>query len=200
MPLWVIIFMLLIGVLFALKLLYVLSTGGMLSVTRGALFVSTAAPRIQALLDALPMAPDDRLYDLGCGDGRVLRAAAKRYKVQAVGFEVNPLAYVAAKTLSAGSNGVQIRYGDFWREDLGEADVVFCYLFPDLMERLAIKLARELRPDARVVSCNFPLSGWKPTRILHPPPLRHGDPIYLYRFPDSRSETGSESAYKTIVK
>ena len=52
------------------------------------------------------------------------------------------------------------------------------------------KLARELRPGARVVSCNFPLSGWKPVQILHPLPRRHGDPIYLYRFPESWTEAG----------
>ncbi|MBW1780041.1 MAG: class I SAM-dependent methyltransferase [Deltaproteobacteria bacterium] len=191
MPLWVVICMVVIGGLFALKLAYVLSMGGTLPITRGALFVATAVPRIQAFLDALPMDPDDRLVDLGCGDGRVLRAAAKKYHVQAVGFEVNPVAYLVAKTLSAASEGVRIRYGNFWAVDLSEADVVFCYLFPDLMERLSIKLVRELRPGARVVSCNFPLSGWKPTTIVRPLPRRHGDPIYLYRFPDSWSEAGS---------
>ncbi|MFP3911671.1 MAG: class I SAM-dependent methyltransferase [Desulfobacteraceae bacterium] len=190
MPLWVIIVMVLMGALFAAKLLYVLGTGGLLPLTQGAIFVSTSTPRIQATLDAVPMRPGERLYDLGCGDGRVLRAVVGRYDVQAVGFEVNPVAYLVAKGLSVATEGVRICYGNFWSKDLSDADVVFCYLFPDLMERLALKLDRELRPGCRVVSCNFPLSGWTPTQILHPMGQRHADPIYLYEVLGSTVPTG----------
>ncbi|MCF8084573.1 MAG: class I SAM-dependent methyltransferase [Deltaproteobacteria bacterium] len=190
MPLWVIIVMILMGALFAAKLLYVLGTGGLLPLTQGAIFVSTSTPRIQATLDAVPMRPGERLYDLGCGDGRVLRAMVGRYDVQAVGFEVNPVAYLVAKALSVATERVRICYGNFWSKDLSDADVVFCYLFPDLMERLALKLHRELRPGCRVVSCNFPLSGWTPTQILHPTAQRHADPIYLYEVPGSTVPTG----------
>jgi len=197
MPTWVFIIMIVFGTLFAVKLLYVVSTGGMLPVTRGALFVSTSPPRIQALLDALPMDPDHRLYDLGCGDGRILRAAVARYGVQAVGFEINPMAYLAARARCMGKKAISIRYGNFWNVDLGRADVVFCYLFPDLMERLGKKLARELQPGARVASCNFPLTGWTPIRVLHPSPRRHGDPIYLYCFPESSPGTAQENQEAT---
>jgi len=193
MPLWVVIFMGVAGALLAVKLFYVISTGGMLPVTQGALFVSTATPMIQTLLDAVPMGPKDRLYDLGCGDGRVLRAAARRYGVDAVGFEINPAAYLVAKALSLGRKSVRVCYGNFWAVNLGDADVVFCYLFPDLMERLALKLAQELRPGARVVSCNFPLNGWKHTQLLYPRTGRHKDPIYVYHFPDSGPNTGHVS-------
>lgn len=135
------------------------------------------------------MGTNDRLYDLGCGDGRVLRAAVKRYGVQAVGLEVNPLAFLAARTLTLGCKGVRVRFENFWKADLSDADVVFCYLFPDLMERVATKLIRELKHGSRVVSCNFPLPGWKPARILRPAPARHGDPIYLYHIPHSLPES-----------
>lgn len=189
MPGWAVPLFIVIGGLFALKLAYIFATGGTLSVTRGAIFVATASPTIKAFLDALPMKPGDRMYDLGCGDGRVLRAAARRYGVEALGFEVNPLAYLAAKVLSAGSRGVRIRYGDFWNEDLGGADVVFCYLFPDVMARLEKKLGRELRPGARVASCNFPLAGWEPILTVRSEPGGKGDPIFVYRSPDPRPRT-----------
>jgi hypothetical protein len=95
------------------------------------------------------------------------------------------LAYAAAKGLTAGRKEIEIRYANFWQADLRRADVVFCYLFPDLMQKVAAKLTAELREGSRVVSCNFPLPGWKPLRILRPAPAGHGDPIYLYRIPDS---------------
>ncbi len=181
MPLWVVMFMVLAGALFGIKLLYICSIGGLLPVTRGALFVSTSASRIASALDGVPMRPGDQMYDLGCGEGRVLRAAAKRYGVCAVGYEVNPIAYLAARALSVGRRDVRIHFGNFWDKDLSDADVIFCYLFPDLMERLAAKLATELRSGARVVSFNFPLSTWKPAQVLHSRSQRNGDPIYIYR-------------------
>ena len=87
MPLWLIVFLILAGALFVLKLLYVIAFGWTLPVTRGALFVSTASLRIETFLDALPMEQGELFVDLGCGDGRVLRAAHRRYGVKALGFE-----------------------------------------------------------------------------------------------------------------
>ncbi|MBU1740279.1 MAG: SAM-dependent methyltransferase, partial [Proteobacteria bacterium] len=84
----------------------------------------------------------------------------------------------------------EVRRASFWTLDLGPADVVTCYLFPDVMARLAEKLAAELRPGARVVSFNFPLPGWRPERVLAPDSSRHGDPIYIYRWP--RALTGAD--------
>jgi len=118
--------------------------------------------------------------DIGCGDGRVLRAAKRRYNVRGLGFEVNFLAYLIARVRSSGIEGIQIRWGNFWKVDLSDADVVFCYLFPDVMERLAKKLEAELSPGARVISCNFSIPGWKPLEVLFPDSSLHDDPIYGY--------------------
>lgn len=180
MPGWVLVFMVIAGVLFALKILYAAAAGFVLPLTRGGLFVGTPGPRIAAFLDNVYMGPGTLLVDLGCGDGRVLRAARRRYGVRAIGFEINPLAYGVARLLSLGRAGITIRYANFWKEDLRRADVVFCYLFPDLMTGLAEKLKRELRPGCTVVSCNFPLPGWKAKRVLRPDHSRHGDPVYIY--------------------
>ncbi|MCD6305949.1 MAG: class I SAM-dependent methyltransferase [Deltaproteobacteria bacterium] len=185
MPLWAVIFIAAAGILLGLKLLYAASIAGLLPVTRGALFVSTGLPRIKEFLDAVPMKPGHCPIDLGCGDGRVLRAAVRRYGVKALGFEINPMAYLAARILCAGRKGVRVRYGNFWNMDLSGGDVVFCYLFPDLMERLGGKLMAELHEGSRVVSCNFSLPGWKPICIRRPVSVRHGDPIYIYQIPDS---------------
>ena len=138
------------------------------------------------------------MVDLGCGDGRVLRAACRRYGVRAVGYEVNPMAFLVARFLSYREKRIEVKLKNFWREDLGDARIVFCYLFPDVMKKLARKLEKELRPGARVVSCNFPVPGWQPTQILHPDAERHSDPIYVYMCP-VLGATGRDGAAKGTV-
>jgi SAM-dependent methyltransferase len=185
MSTWVLVFIIFAGVLFGLKLVYVLAAGGTLPVTHGALFVCTSSVRVRSFLDAVPMEPGELLVDLGCGDGRVLRAARKRYGVRALGFEMNPLAYLVARLLTLARPGIRIKFRNFWSVGLGDVHVLFCYLFPDLMGKLARKLEQELTAGSRVVSCNFPIPGWNPQKVLRPDSLRHGDPIYIYRFPDA---------------
>lgn len=185
MQVWVWICVSLLGGLFIAKFAYLILTGLALPFTRGALFIPTPSIRTKTFLDALPMNSKELFLDLGCGDGRVLREARRRYGVRAMGFEVNLLAYLAAKVGNFRLKGVQIRWKNFWEVDLSRADVVFCYLFPDVMERLAKKLEAELRPGSKVVSSNFPLPRWRPFQVVHPQSGRHRDPIYIYRFPSS---------------
>ena len=169
------------GGLFVIKLAYVLSTVLVLPTTRGALYVSTSRVRIAAFLEAVPMTAAQFLVDLGCGDGRVLRMAQKRYGVRAAGYELNPLAYVKAKLLCMGRSNIQVFRSSFWDADLSDADVIFCYLFPDVMTQLSLKLQGELKPGALIVSCNFPLHGFLPQKVLRPQHAVHNDPIYIYK-------------------
>lgn len=179
------------GVLFAAKMAYVFSTALVLPVTQGALYVSTSGVRVQAFLDAVPMTPAQRLVDLGCGDGRVLCGVNRRYGARAVGYELNPLAYLRARWRCVGRQGVRVVRGDFWEADLSCADVVFCYLFPDVMERLAAKIRANARPGTIVVSCNFPVPGFDPAQVLRPAGSRHHDPIYIYRIDSPVHATGA---------
>lgn len=181
MTLWIWGFFILAGGLLTLKMAYVLSTALVLPTTRGALYVSTTRPRIAAFLQAVNIKPGQFFVDLGCGDGRVLRAIRKKAAVKAVGYELNPLACLRARVQCIKDRSIEIRRQDFMKADLSEADVVFCYLFPDVMKPLAKKLRAELRPGALVASCNFELPGFVPETILRPAGALHGDPIYIYR-------------------
>ena len=181
MAIWIWTILGLAGVAFAVKMLYVLNTALVLPATQGALYVSTSMARIRAVFDAVPMASDQLLVDLGCGDGRVLRAASRRFGVRAVGYEINPMAYLRARLRCLGRTGVRVVRRNFWSADLRGADVVFCYLFPDVMARMAEKIHTDAKPGAVVVSCNFPVPGLTPKRILRPPGALHHDPIYIYR-------------------
>ncbi|MGD9329911.1 MAG: class I SAM-dependent methyltransferase [Desulfobacterales bacterium] len=171
------------GTLFAAKAIYAISIALVLPVTCGALYVSTARVRVRAFLDVIELQPGQVLVDLGCGDGRVLRAASRRCRIRAEGYELNPLAYLKARLLCLGHSRIRIHMQNFWGADLTEADVVFCYLFPDVMPRLARKLCAELKPGAVVVSCNFPLARLTPLTVLKPGNSLTNDPIFVYRMP-----------------
>ena len=180
MAAWIWIFIILAGGLFALKIVYVLGIALVLPFTQGALYVSTSRAKIAAFVDAVPMRAEQTLVDLGCGDGRVLREAQKRYGVHSIGYEINPVAYLKARLFSCGPYNIKIRRENFWEADLSVADVVFCYLYPDVMKKLAAKLTADLKPGTVVVSSNFSLPGFVPSRVLRLNNSRHNDPMYIY--------------------
>jgi len=185
MPTWLIIVFSILGTAAVLKILHALAIVAVHPVTQGAMYTSTGRVKIRKALDAVPMEPGELLVDVGCGDGRVLREARRRYGVTCRGFEINPIAYLKATLLTLGRRGIEIRFRNFWKADLAEADVVSCYLFPDVMRRLGEKLAAELASGARVISFNFPIPGWKPRATLRAASRLHNDPIYVYQIPES---------------
>jgi SAM-dependent methyltransferase len=122
--------------------------------------------------------PNERFYDLGCGDGRIVAAAAQA-GAHATGFELAFLPYLAAKLRTHGLANAHVRYGDFWRRELADADVVYIFLTQRIYPRLEKKLRQELKPGARVICYAWPLPTWKPETTL--PATRDHLPLFLYR-------------------
>ena len=182
---WIVIILGLAAGLFVIKLAYVTAVALSIKNTRGALYVSTSRLRIRAVLDELNLTPGQVLMDLGCGDGRALRAARRRSDISAIGYEINPLAYLKARIYSMAA-GIDIRYRNFWHEAIDRADIIFCYLFPDVMAELAAKIQKEAKPGAVIVSFNFPIPAFTPVKVLRPAGARQNDPIYFYRMPDAQ--------------
>ncbi len=180
MPQWLVIFMLLSGTLVGLKVAYALCTSLALPATRGALYVSTPRSRISEILEAVPMQEGQILVDLGCGDGRVLRMASRLYRIRGVGYELNLLAYIKAKLQCLGCHRIKVKWQNFWQADLSTADVVFCYLFPDVMKDMSVKLQKELKNGATVISCNFPIPDLELQSVLRPSGSLINDPVYIY--------------------
>jgi predicted RNA methylase len=166
---------------YILLITFAILTGLSTFKTGGALFATTHKSKIEKVLESVAMFPGQVVYDLGCGDGRFLIAAVKKYNVKAIGFEINPWAYVLSKLkVKFWTTNVSIHFKDFWNADLSSADFVFCYLFPDVMERLKEKLSRELKAGAKVISCNFEIPGWRPEEIISASHPVHNDPIFIY--------------------
>jgi SAM-dependent methyltransferase len=151
-------------------------------------FVSTPERAVDKMLQMANLKPGETLYDLGCGEGQILIAAAQRYKVKAVGIEIaDRLAKTAAERVKKAGlqNEVKVVHGDFMRADLSGANVVTLYLATTANESLRPNLERYLRPNTRVVSYDYPIPGWKPIDTSESG--RHGanHTIYLYQVPDS---------------
>jgi predicted RNA methylase len=131
---------------------------------RGAPWVPTGIRTVLKMLKMAETKPGDVVYDLGCGDGRIILAAVRRFNAKAVGIEIDPLRYVWSQfiiTLLGHRDQIEIIYGDFFKQDLSRADVVTCYLLQTTNEKLESKLLQELRPGARVVSYTFTFPNMK---------------------------------------
>jgi len=121
-------------------------------------FIPTRRADVKAMIDLAEIKPGDRACDLGCGDGRIVRAAAEKGAVS-TGYELSLPTYLLAKALSAGTRNASVRYGDFWKADFADTDVVFCFLLKETMRSFEEKIWPQLKPGSRVVSYMFKLPG-----------------------------------------
>jgi len=147
-------------------------------------YVPTPEHVVRRMLELADAGPDDIVFDLGCGDGRILIIAAKEFGVKkAIGIEIRPDLVEKAKKriIEEGlENRIEIYEGDFMDFDISKATIVTLYLLTSANMVLKPKLENELRPGARVVSHEFEIPGWKPKSItiVDDGYIRHR--IYLY--------------------
>jgi len=107
------------------------------------------------------------MLDLGCGDGRLLgKLAAARPDCHFAGIEHAPIPWLLAKLLNLAHRNVHIRYGDFWQQDLGKFDVVYAFLSPSPMNRLAGKAEAEMETGKLLISNSFPIPEQMPEQII----------------------------------
>jgi predicted RNA methylase len=126
----------------------------------------TQYDRIRRALQLADLKPDEVLYDLGAGDGRVLLIAAREFGAKAVGVEVGPVqcALIWLKMTGSGlGDKVKIQWGNFFKTDLSEADVVYVYATSKEVLKLAPYLENQVKPGARVVSISADFPEWEPS-------------------------------------
>lgn len=131
-------------------------------------FVPTPHDIVMEMLKLAEVGPNDVVYDLGCGDGRIVVAAAKHFGAKAVGVDKNPQR-VAESLENVKKNGVEdkvtIIQGDLFEIDLSPATVITMYLLPSVNNALLPKLEK-LKPGTRIVSHDFDIDGVRPKKIL----------------------------------
>jgi precorrin-6B methylase 2 len=148
-----------------LRLLCVLSLGFVASaLARDVPYVPTPHAVVDKMLEVAKVGPNDVVYDLGCGDGRIVIAAAKK-GARAVGIDIDEQRIREAKSNAAAAgvaDRVQFRQEDLFKTDFREATVVTMYLLTSVNMRLRPRLLAELKPGTRIVSHAFDLGDWKP--------------------------------------
>jgi len=127
----------------------------------------------------------DVVYDLGCGDGRIVITAAKQFGATGVGIDIDPIRIKDSlqNARKAGvMNRVTFRLEDLFTADIQEATVVTLFLSGSVNSKLRSKLLQELKPGTRVVSYYWDMDDWKPDKRIEV----DGDPIYLWTIPEKK--------------
>ena len=136
---------------------------------RDVIYLPSATDVVARMLSVAEVGHGDVVYDLGCGDGRIVIAAARDYGARGVCVDIDP-GRVAESRRNAEAAGVadriEFRHADMFETDVGPATVVALYLSPALNVRLRPKLFREVRPGARIVSHNFGMGDWQPDTVV----------------------------------
>lgn len=146
-------------------------------------FVPTHKKDIEAILKLADIKPGQKVYDLGCGDGRIISALALQ-RADAEGFEVSLLPYILSQFriffLKRKNKNlkIKIKFADFWNRDLSDADIVYVFLTKRIYPKLKNKLEKELKKGTKIICYAWAVNGWHPVSINK----REGYmPIYLYK-------------------
>jgi len=137
-------------------------------------WVPTRKRDVDAVLKAATLKPGQAFIELGCGDGRLVAAAASCGAI-AIGYEVNPLLwFIAVLRTIRYYPKARVRMANFWSKSLAEADVVMAFLVPRCMQRLAVKAQKEMKPGSRLISYIFQVPGKKA--------IKKSDHWFVYKY------------------
>ena len=160
----------------------------------GSPYQATPLHVLDCMLAAAAILPGEKVYDLGCGDGRLLISANLDYQANTTGIELSPpLCWISRLKARRANARVTVVRANFFDIDFSDADVVFCYLFPGQMKRLADRFAG-LRPGCRIVSLRFELPGWRPLTSISRDGHRPIPTIRVYRVAAPAAHAGGPPA------
>jgi len=143
--------------------------------------VATRKKRIEKILKEANLKKGKIFIELGCGDGRIVRTAVKKYGVKGIGVDINPILIFWARLLSlkdsSTSLGMTFRVENIFDTDLTKTDYVYIFLMPDLISKLIPKLKKELKKNCLIISHGFKVEGMKLVKTLETRPFK----TYYYR-------------------
>jgi len=148
-------------------------------------YVPTDNTVVDGMLKLAGVKSTDVVYDLGCGDGRIVVRAAKNLGAHGVGVDINPERIQEARANAKRNNVenlVRFEEGDLFDTDIHNATVVTLYLLPNVNVRLRPKLLKDLKPGTRIVSHSFDMGDWKPEKVEN----IEGATIYLWTIPEKK--------------
>jgi ribosomal protein L11 methylase PrmA len=137
------------------------------------------------MLELADVKKGEVVYDLGCGDGRIVITAAKKYGATGIGVDLNPERIKEANTnaeVAKVEEKVTFHEGDLFKFDFSKADVLTLYLLPDVNLELRPKIQSEMKPGSRIVSHAFDMGDWEPDKKI----TVEGKTIYLWIIPEKK--------------
>ena len=148
-------------------------------------YVPTKQTVVDAMLELAKVSKNDVVYDLGCGDGRIVVTAAKKYGATGTGIDSDPARIKEANEnarVSKVSDKVRFTEADLFNTDFSKASVVTLYLLPSVNLKLRPQLLKQLKPGTRIVSHAFDMGDWKPEKMIKV----DGSTIYLWTVPANK--------------
>jgi cyclopropane fatty-acyl-phospholipid synthase-like methyltransferase len=172
-------------------------------------YVPTADEVIYKMFELAKVNKDDTIFDLGCGDNRILYMAAKKYGCRGVGIEINPDRIREAMDQYEKFNGgkefgkllslVEVRHGDALKvKDIGDASVVVMYMFPEFMDLWFPIAEAKLKPGTRILSHDYSWTkGWEPVKTeMVKSTQRDSHKVLMWIVPEKGKKTSTQSSQR----
>ena len=170
-----------IGQLILLLILILILVPAVYASYTAAPFIQTKKGDIDRIIKLARFKKNDLFLELGAGSGRVMLAIAQNHpEIEVSGIEIHPFLWliIRIKILINGLDSrVKVNRDTFYRQNLADADVIYCFLMPKPMEKLKEKFKRECKKGTKIISRAFPIPGWQPQQIST---VDNELPIYLY--------------------
>lgn len=167
-------------IIIVLSVIFFLSVSFYICIFGGGPFVPTPMNAVHKILKNANIKKNDKVYDIGAGDGRFVHFAEKDYGAKATGFEIDPFVFLLAKIRQYFFSWKgKIIFGNFSKQNISDADVVICYMLPRTLKKFQKKYDKELKQGTRIISYVFHIDNWKPKKII--PKTKKINKIFIYK-------------------
>lgn len=148
---------------------------------QGVPWVPSGRTTVKTMIQLAKLKRGEVVYDLGCGDARFLIQAEKLHGIRGIGYENAPIPYLFGMVRKwLNRSKIDLRYENFFKTSLKNANVIFLYLGPDINRRLSSKIKKECKKGTRIVSHAFHLPGFTPIKTVSKEKAKSLNTLYLY--------------------